>query len=354
MPDVYEPTGDEVFSPEMWEEHIDSTQTGQQTISIGAAEATLNGFIPWQTRRSFERYVIGYSWCDMESPWRLHRSQPIRHPYRSKLRAVAVTTSGFGLESNPDNAEGQPRDPGFDPAIDWPVARYELALSTITYRSSRANFLPDSDIASAEDEWKRNVWFDSQGRLEVLSAEGGQFLKIIEGPADLIFAGDGLGPNGKEVTAPYLARMPKLRIVMTWLSVPHDYLSNDPDILYPIRFINCLGKVNSIAFLGINKQCALMEPPEFTASPYPYETQIDYGILRAYDCKVAFDVFDPIPGDTSAGHPIGRGHNLLPWRVDGKWYTATRNGQPNGPLLLETANFWQIFHHWNDPFDRTP
>src|SRR5215813_12409 len=208
MPEIYESTGEEVFTADMWEEHVDSVQTGQQSTSIGAGEATLNGFIPWKTRRSFERYVIGYSWCDMEAPFRLHREQPLRHPYHPKYRAVSVGLSGFGLESNPDNTQGEPRDPGFDPAADWPVARYNLALATINFRSSRANFLPDSDIDSSEDEWKRNIWFDTQGRLEVLSAEGGQMMQFVEGPVDLV-AGDKLAPLGKQVSAPWLFRVPK-------------------------------------------------------------------------------------------------------------------------------------------------
>src|SRR5262249_23911044 len=80
------------------------------------------------------------------------------------------------------------------PCVSNQIFRFHSSSElTINFRSSRANFLPDSDIDSSEDEWKRNIWFDTQGRLEVLSAEGGQMMQFVEGPVDLV-AGDKLGP----------------------------------------------------------------------------------------------------------------------------------------------------------------
>ncbi len=386
-PKIHEWFDDEKFVPEsMWLEAIDNQQPGGGgSDSLGSSDYTLCGYIPWAARRSFRQYALGYSYCDTATPFQLHRDLPLRHPSEPQLRAAAVSIVGMCPQYNsvaaaqyvvstatstvlgtlatmfgdsgsalaPRTPRGFVYDDGFDPGTDLRTARYSLAYATIKFRNFRCNFLPDTDIYTggkddSENEWKRNVYFETQAGIKVLAAEGGQFLQFVEGEEGehppIVHDSD--GTKKATIAAPWSLLQGETKITMFWLNVPHDYLSNDTDILYPLAFQNCLGKVNSEAFLGCRAGTLYMDPPEFTPVPYVYPISGDYGQLKSWDVKVTFNLYDPQLG---AAAPITHGHNTLPWRLDNYNYLATRDGTVTGPRLMLEANFWNIFRAWNNP-----
>lgn len=329
-----------------WKEFMDgvSQPGGGGHASVSEQERVLVGLIPFNKVRSARRYFLGFSYCDEGPPYALHREPPAVHPTDPSLRAYTFSDVGFVPQSNQDNEDGEPYIASpFQGAFGEQLyyAGYQRAVVTVRYKSfGRMRFLPDSDIGNYQDEWKRWVRFGATQSLEQLQADGSPNLKYAE-------SGESADEPEAGVTAfpvPIATPVAKDKILITWYSVPHDYISNDPVILNPIKIRSCLGMVNSDMFLGYYPgTLAMLDSPTYTEVLFPVQSDdpTDYP-LTGWDIQIVLSLFDPPKGVEDSEY---RGHNLLPWRPNGLWYMCTRTGDPDGPAILPSTPFLTMFQH---------
>lgn len=369
MPTEYqESPADEFDYFEDWQELLDPA--GEDAITSGSMEATLTGLIDFNKIRSCARHFLGYSYVSAPEPesgggeggeegsgeggamadYALHREPPAAHPRWGNLYAHGISFRGLNPKSNDDNATGAPYEESpFDP--DLYTSTFEKAVVTVRYRSfGRMRFLPDSDIGDYTDEWKRWVSWQTSPSIEALSADGGSQLKFAEGGSFFEVTGPTAGQT--PFAAPVAVLLSKCNFVMTWMHVPHNYISTDPDILIPKRILHCMGKTNSADFLGFETGTLLMQPPAFEPVLFPVVAADSYDLITGWNVHIPFSFFNP---DTNAAGArisvVGStyfGHNLMPFR-NGGFYLATRNGVATGPKLLPETDFYNVFKHVLQP-----
>lgn len=335
-----------------WKEVVADTGGGGASFSWDAQENTRQGYIKWNKQRAAARHFLGFAYADTAAPWRLHRENPQWDPDYPWLYAHSISFSPMVVKANTAN-------PNNSPYVESPFAvgnyssNYEWVLATVKYRAFRHKFLNDGDVPTAQEEYKRNCTFTSAGRVEVLSADGASQLKFAETSA----AGGGIlaGPNiagaGTAFPAPIGILLPKLQLNVEWTGVPNDYLSSNANVFIPTKILTCLGKVNSTAFLGFPAGTLLMQPFEYTEFTWPVASdtanQSVYELLRGVNIRLSVDYFDPTPG---AAVPVTRGHRLMPWRLNGRFYLATYDGAASvAKALIEEAEFNNIFTHVSAP-----
>ena len=345
MPTEYQEADGDVFNyyEGDWLELLDPA--AEDNISGSAMEATLTGLVAFNKIRSCARHFLGHSSCDAAAPYRLYRDPPAAHPRWPMLRAHGISFRGLNPQSNAANDNGEPNtESPFDPLLR--AGKFEMAVVTVRYRSfGRVRFLPDTDVEDYTDEWKRMVQWSTAPRIEALSADGASQLRFAEGGSWFDVTGPTGGANGTPFPAPIAVLLSKCAFVMTWLHVPHDYISSDPDILVPDRFLNVMGKVNGSAFLGFDAGVLLAEPATFEPVLLPVPADDQYDLITAWNVHQPFTYFNP---ENAASGSTHKGHNLMPFR-NGGFYLATRNGLTTGQKLLREADFNLIFKHVGAP-----
>lgn len=340
MATEYEEDPDDEFDYETdWKELLDPAP--EDNISASAMEATLVGTVPFHKIRSAARYFLGYSYCDEGDPYYLYREPPAFHPRWNNLYCHGISFRGLNPKTNDTNAQGEPYTQSpFDP--DLYTGNFEYAVATVRYRSfGRMRFLGDDDFVytGPEDEIQRFVQFTSNPAIEALSSDGASQLKFAEG---------GPPPTGTAFPAPIATLLAKCSFVMSWYHVPHRFLSESDIILKPTKILNCMGKVNSVAFADgeFAAGTLLMQPPTFEPMLFPVCAENNYDLLTGWNVHIPFVFFDPEKGVPASSY---RGHNLMPFRDDGRFYLATRDGTTGGRRLLAEEDFGTLFEHVSAP-----
>jgi hypothetical protein len=350
-----------------WAELVDGvTQPGGGlAMSASSQEGGIQGLVPWNKTRSAVRYFVGYSYCDDGAPYKLYREPPAPHPLMPSLKCQGSAPVGYILRANFDNQEEFGRDvdevirgqnapyvdTGFQDYLGNTIrtAYYHYSILQNRYKSyGMTRFLPDADIDNYLDEWKRYVSMEFVGGIEALQADNAALLAWRETSTD-----PGLQPViGEAFPTPLAQLQGKSSFVMTWMQVPHDYISTDPTMLYPEKMLKRLGKWNSDNFLGFRKGQLLFLALEAEPMLFPVlaNDPVNGIPLCGYNLKFHFSYFDPPKGNPSP--PAGQtepiyGHRLNPWRASGKYFWATR---PNSSSeLLPGESFWPLFAHVDDP-----
>jgi hypothetical protein len=234
----------------------------------------------------------------------------------------------------------------FDPSLAlYYSAYYEEALLAVRYRNFLYRFREDDDIVSAEDEWRRYTFVQTEPQVEALTITGGMAqLRFAEGnPA----AGLTLP---KLFGAPLAELLTKKLVTVTWYDVPHEFLSENEDIFVPTRLDAIQGHVNDDLFMDVYEPGTLLalgysiSPGTWAVAP---EDMLDP--LRKVTVTMKFSWFDPPRGASTP--PLARGHNLMPWGGDGttggdgNFYLCTRNGNADGQRLIPSATFSDIWTH---------
>ncbi|NCW80336.1 MAG: hypothetical protein EBV68_00480 [Betaproteobacteria bacterium] len=342
--DVYPEDPDDEFDlVDDWKERIDSLAPGTESFSLEAGEATTPIQIPWNKARDALRKILGFDYADKAAPWALHRENPTYHGRFPWLTAANCTFQGVEPSYN-DSQGGFLVEGLFDNPPSPYVAKYSTIFGTVRFRDVPWEIRPDSSTPTAADEIKRNVYFDCDPSIEVLSAEGASFLKFIEGTP----AAD---PATSSVPAPLGTLLAKTNFILNWMRVPHDYISDDPNILNPVKILACVGRVNSAAFGPFTRPgTLLMMPPKFERFRYPVCTVDGISNFFGWNVRIPLQYFNPDKGvaNTPPGTSPYYGHNLMPYRADLKWYMAIR-----GPgttvttdnTFLPQADFNDIFRH---------
>lgn len=327
-----------------WKEAIENQQPGGGVAaSATAQDAVLVGIIPFNKVRSAQRYFLGYSYADEAAPYALHREPPARHPLFPSLYAHSFAAVGLAPQSNPANPNREPYKlspfTGTD-GLEMYYADYQKAVCTVRYRSfGRLRFLADDDVAGYLDEYKRWVRFNTDPKIEALTADGTSQLVFREGGGD-----PDPTAGATPFPAPVAELMAKAALVMKWYNVPFEYVSSDPDLFKPDKILARLGTVNQTAFLGFYPGQLLLTAVGSEDTLFPVAAADPDGFpVTGLDLTLAWEFFEPNRPYAGTYH----GHRLFPWRKTGKWYYATREN--SGDELLPLTDHWKVFQHVADP-----
>lgn len=345
-PYVEDPEDEFSYSTDFFQK-VGDEDPSSYVISNDVQELTLVGYVRANKLRSACRYFVGFSQADETSPWRMRRETPVYHPEFPQMRAYEVTARKAVLESNDENLNGEPYK--IELVSGERIAKYKWMELSVRYRNFMFRFREDSEIATAEEEYKRFTFVETEPRVEALTVTGGMSqLKFAEtGPT-----GPPISPEKTPFGAPVAALLAKKGITVNWYAVPWEYLSEDEDVFSPDKIDAIQGHVNSDTFMGrYPAGTMLAEGYTWRPSTWCVVPEDPEDPLRKVDISMRFTFFDPPRGATS---PAARGHNLMPWGGTGTgsqpggdtlFYLATRDGDVSGERLIPGIPFSPVFTH---------
>jgi hypothetical protein len=353
---------------------------GAGAFSHQMSEDTLVITLPGNQVRSCIRQVLGWAWSDVAAPWQLRREAvAVQHPRYPWLRADAVSVQPHNpLAQLQTDLTYKPKSPGvgfpgYAPEYHACYARADVTVRfRPVYYQQWSDYDPTWD-ARAGKEWLRNFGcLNKAYELDLISAEGANDEATLYWAEGVVNgAGDGPRSPGDPFNGSQFVRVNKTRIRMIWKNVPVEYacgevVLNDANIAteimpLPRRLVRALGMVNSAAFPGSSSPYGagtlLLSGVEEILYQQPVRTDTDYGLWAA-DYILTFDYTNPPINDSAVTNPAGqtrkRGWHLYPWRVDGKWYFASKGaagvrGTYSGRSQLEEMDFHDLFRHVSDP-----
>jgi hypothetical protein len=355
--DVLEEFGDNALDPttDIKEILADEQPGGGDTFALEQQDATLVYVIPWKKRRAFTRYVLGFSYADRSSPYRMRRENPIPHPSTPMLRAQTIHFSAVGIKAYDDNEEDDGDILANVPAVftDEGLAKtgsYDMCWATVRFVNYPWTFRPDVYVTAVADELNRNFYADPVPSVELLAAEGGtsQLQYSETDPA-------GGAVKGTVIGTQFATQVAKFTYNYHWMWVAEQYLSSDPYVFSPDNLMSRVTMVNRTAFLGKRAGTMLMNAPQFQRFRFPIETYDNLYPFYGWNIRLPLVFFNPpkaIP-DLAANYPgvavddIPRGHRCAPNRTNGKWVGAYREDKKH--YLLQERDLYDGFRHISDP-----
>lgn len=328
----------------------DEQPGGGDTFALEAGDATLVYLIDWKKARSFIRWMIGFSYADEESPFKLRRENPQRHPRFPWLRAITVHFSAVAPTPNADT--GAPLNTPNFPAVFVhedikKTGFYQKCYATVRFIDHPWDFRPDDFITSPAREVERNCYFDPVPVVDLLQAEGGQSqLKWAQG------GGDQQPTVGDVFANLFATQVAKVTFHLRWMWVAENYLSNDSLMFFPEKILNCISKVNSVPFAGRPAGTMLMLAPTFQRFRFPISTFDGLFPFFGWNVSVPVVYFNPtlgIPDTDPTDNSIYRGHRTMPWRIDGLFYGAKREDATTTRYLLQETDINGMFEHIDAP-----
>ncbi len=373
----YEEDDDDLFDyGSDWREHVEGQQAGGGgAFSSSAQEAVVVGYVDANKLRSALRWFLGFSSVDTTLPpdvegsgegessggasYLLRREPPARHPIFPQLYCHSVGFVGIGVDTAPNTelAVDSPFTDYLGEQIRY--APYSQYLLTIRFKSfGRMRFYSDDEMDEYPApryawEWTRYTDITLGPAVQALTADGSSCLTFAEGVASIpsatwlpgaLSANIGLasGPQGIAFPAPIAELMTKSNLTIKWHGVPHEWLSDNDQYLYPTKIIERLGHLNDAEFIGLATGTCLLNAAQFDPTLYPVAPADPAFPLGGWDVTLNFEHFDPTKGVSASAF---RGHRLFPYRVDGKWYHATRE---SGGDLIPSESMYKLFQHWAD------
>jgi hypothetical protein len=333
--------------------------------------------------RSCLQQILGWSWADFASPYRLHREAvPVQHPRFPWLWADSVAPllwnplaqhQTVGANKAKEDSVGFE---GYSPAF---TTRYTQVDILVRFKPVWGRQWADTDPTWADNyigkEWMRNVGTVGKSvQLDLITAEGAgdaASLYWAEGGGDGPTAGSG---SASAFNGTQYVRRNVTKFQITWRAVPIEYTCGRMDfdeahydsfmMPLPVRLVRQLGTVNDAPFPGTASRykagTLLFSALEEHSYQLPVRTDSEFGSWAA-DYTLSFDYMDP-PRDPAAVKRVVSGptpdpkygHHLFPWRKTRYWYLATAGdsttrGSYNGVTALESTNFTHLFRHADDP-----
>jgi hypothetical protein len=332
------------FTADDWREAVAAhAPGGQDVFSNESGEATIVAVVQADDPanlagklRSAKAFVLGYSWADDASPWKLHRVPPVSHPvWGTQFRGTSVAFEPLAPAGNPDNPSYEPyrtSDVAFDTLTRY--TSYTAARMTVRF-SPRPYYLYADDNAEFLSlggyEYLRYMVTDFQPTLEILSTARDNVIWFTAGSAN--------NPSGQPFKGEVGERVIRSDVTLTWSEVPHAFLFTAAGI--PQKILDSLGRVGSAAFLGFNQQTLLLKAVRLERKMFPFFS--DDGRAFHWTVSYHFAWTDP-PAATGTD----KGWRLFPW-VNGAssggpgWYPARRGRDATeaatGQTYLQEVSF---------------
>lgn len=332
-----------------WHERVENYSPWNDVFSMQQQEAELVVDVPFENRYLFLIYCLGYNYVGADN--KLHRINPIVHPYWNWMRCARVAHKGIRFEGKRIFTNG---------GGNAGVAQYKLARFSLGFANYPWRFYEDSQIDHPEtgQEIYRNTYYEFAPTTQFLSAEGGA--------NTLFFPYDSAGnptANGSSFRASMGTPVNQLRFKLHWKWVPYDFVFKG---FVPINLINAMGYLNQASFLNdpnMVQGTLRIDAPEIVTFVSPIRTGSTPELL----CDITLNLvyFNPTPFfiaaeadrvspsqvvPANAFAAVVRGHNLVPDRYTGLWKPSTRKnaaGVVEQPSLynqmLQYTDLYKIF-----------
>lgn len=330
---------EQTYTAAEWLESIgDQKPGGGEAVSLESGEATLQIEIPWIKKRSFTTFVLGWSFADAVAPFRLRRQNPVPHPTFSWLTASTVTFQDVGPAGT---ASVGTRTAGAF-AASLPTGKYQRSLATVRFVDRPWTF---AENAAVTVETQRNVYFEVQPSIEIISAEGLNNLQFAYNPGPPNDPGGFPALPLVAIPAPFGTLMSKTTYFLNWMWVPDEFINASGPLLFrPTKIEACTGRVNSAVFMGFPINTLLMQAPQYTRFKFPILTSNNFQSYFGWNIRIPLQYFNPTLG-AQAGVPVGQtfaGHQVLPFRKNLSWYPAIRDLTNK---IYPEADFNTMFTH---------
>jgi hypothetical protein len=345
------------------------------------ASATLVGYIDAEDYALAVASILGYSICqynNRDNSLELYRVAPVCHPRVRNLYASAVRITPYafieaGKPMNPyENKEVSPvytftyiNAPRLTESFNvvrytshYKKLRVEIDFSEFVGVTFASNDQPNFIMAFANSEYLRysQILFDYN--LEVLQMDNAASLVFDAGP-----------PINQAFPTPVGVVLPQGKLYIKWMWVPHEFIS-DPipgmpinfrgKVLYNKTIHETLGKVNLFSFLGFEAGELLFTSwkTEPIVIPVPDAETNSVSMELAWNIDFEFLYLNTKAEATYQIEPPWanewrfRGHNVFPYRGDGKFYPASirKGGEPvPGKPLYNAKKFEEMFYTYRRP-----
>lgn len=316
-----------------YEERWGSEQPSSDTIGEGGSTAMLVAQVRWNSRYDAVLSLLGYQYVDTRaaSP-RLIRVPPQKHPdwpwlYASRVANITGLkplryTSGFTLKGT------TPQDLRF-------VGEYQLARISIMFDPLPFKVGYPASVSTVDRmEYHRYISAEVEPYEECLLGQVGT-MQYAEGSA--------LAPKNLSFPGTTGLIYGKTLLKVTWWRVPEAWImdiTNGSPIAPFKQHDKLVGKVNDAEFWGFPASTLRMKPASLVRYAAPVvstRSEVEY----LYNITFNFEHFDP----TRRNSDTYRGHDLLPWRQDRKFYLATSTGETSGQKIFESGDFRLLFSH---------
>lgn len=287
---------------------------------------------------------------------RLHRVNPLQHPFQRSLYATRVNVNPVHYRD--PGYEGKVSDPGLDEKLPPNYAFWGAWDFAVTFSPRPYLVLDDSAITPQFN----NVWWDEDGEPHSY-VYWPEWLRNTETepkprPNDIVhwkgavnnFRSSGTKPNGSTYSSRPYMRLPTHDLTVYWYGIPMRYLTSSNS--YITRFVDHINQYPITLDDGTFGAGELLyvnyEYSKYTATLAPIDIEAErFGVLflrsagKLVNLKLNFIVtkaritdppvalFDPGLGSPHmAANPnwIAAGHNLVPWHKTRKYYYVTSQG----------------------------
>jgi hypothetical protein len=332
------------------------------------ASATLVGYIDASDYALAVASILGYSTVRYTSDFvELYRVAPVCHPrimnlYASAVRITPYAFAEAGRPLNPwENKEFAPTYvftyanapqmlEGFNVArytSNYKKLRVEIDFSEFVGVTFASNDQPNFQREFFNKEWKRYTKITLDYNLEVLQMDNAANLVFDAGP-----------PKNQAFPTPVGVMLPQGRLNVKWMWVPHEFVQEWEDDISTKAVINSsillrLGKVNKDRFLGFTEGRLLFVSWKTEPVVVPVADADSNSVIMKLAWNLDFDFLylltsaeETYPGLPLTEHWRFFGHNVFPWRGNGKFYPASiRRSDDNipGRALYDATFFEPIF-----------
>lgn len=325
-----------------WTEFV-SKRGNVATLNTGHAgvNATMDIIIRYDDLEDAIKEILGYSErVAAGDSFVLSRKVPFKHQRFPQLWCTRITRA-TGLKFSGKTIRN------IGPHVGT-FAKHDYVMLSLLFTRPQYSVLSDDDIVvnGERREWMRyldRVW---KPNVEILTREGSTFKFKLNPNFDP--AGTLPMPEGTEFQGALGQRLPRLRLSRKWHQLPVNavYDSNgfpkalvyDPDNFNnPDPTVDApgirLGSVNSQVFLGHPIGTLLYAGVEIAPRQLPMPQNLmnlGFGesVYEQLDVTFHLDYFDPPRGKLKDTNQFitQRGHNLMPWSGDGRWYPVLTKG----------------------------
>jgi len=340
------------------------------------ASATLVGYIDANDYALAVASILGYSTVRYKGDLvELYRIAPVCHPRIMNLyaSAVRITPYAFIEAGKPVNPwENKEIAPAFTftyanaPSMleGFNVARYtshykklrvEIDFSEFVGITFASNDQPNFDDKFYDREYRRYTQVTFDYNLEVLQMDNAANLVFDAGP-----------PVNQAFPTPVGVMLPQGKLNIKWMWVPHEFIHDNKPTLSTKAVINktihsTLGKVNEDTFLVFEPGQLLFTSWKTEPVVIPVADAESNSVIMnlAWNVEFEFLYLNTVAASyyisTPDQHWRFRGHNIFPWRGDGKFYPASirkSDGNIPGKPLYEARPFSLMFRTLrpNDPW----
>lgn len=328
-----------------WREYVGKTGSmADASFGHDGSAIGMSIIINWADMEQAIQSLLGYSYREVfnASKFRIRRVLPWRHPRFEQMWCTRITSvKGHKIKTK---RAFFPNRSVTDVPSGGPLSDYEYGILALQFTRPRYAVLSDIEVGwtadaveNNQEEYRRFIDRFWTPTAQILSREGTTFK-----------FSPGVMPAGQPFPGSVGYRLGKMKLSRKWHQVPelaiYDSSGFPRNLFFDVgaKLGTILSTVNKTTFFGCPPGTLLYLGCDITPMPLPMPPRlmelVGESRYQQYDVTLHFEYFDPPRGylknpDDTPGAQISefatingeaawerRGHNLMPWSKDGRWY----------------------------------